>query len=587
MDLLQSLAGRASGAVERLTSTLAPKQEAQAEGAATAVVTDFATALAQAMTPGATTEAASEAELLLGEAGAEGELSLEGLSAEAAALAALGAVPDPRQVQRNPALLDPEFQARLDRVIERMESEFGHKVTLTETFRTQERQNYLFEQGRTRPGAVVTWTKASNHTLGRAADVLIDGTYDNAKGYQRLAQIAAEEGLRTLGARDPGHIELPGGNRAVLPTGQLVQAAGGQGQAKWEPAMEVAARPSGARGPGGLARVADVARVASVARVADVAQVAQVAEVAQVARVAQVAQVAVPGQVGVSGQVAQAAAPVAQVQPQGAGQPQPTPWTPGAATTALPAELAAVVQSYGSSRESASSRTSEAVQVLHQAMGNHQGISALRSEFASFAGDRGSGGESEGWGSADSELMSGEGSVFPRATFQTAVNEILATGGMGAAERAARIMELQDGAANGPVNHVLLRLDNSAGGEDTIRVDLRGSSVDATIDMRNASEADRVSVKLGDLQRTLERHGLEAESLRVRTTSANGPDAVEIPRGALGLAEAESSRGSGSRSGSNDPDRESWKEAAQEQSRRDPSDPRQRPRRNTPEKENA
>ncbi len=41
-------------------------------------------------------------------------------------------------------------------------------VFITETFRSQERQNYLYEQGRTRPGDEVTWTTKSNHN-GRLA----------------------------------------------------------------------------------------------------------------------------------------------------------------------------------------------------------------------------------------------------------------------------------------------------------------------------------------------------------------------------------------------------------------------------------
>lgn len=41
-------------------------------------------------------------------------------------------------------------------------------VFITETYRSQARQNYLYEQGRTRPGNKVTWTRNSNHK-GRLA----------------------------------------------------------------------------------------------------------------------------------------------------------------------------------------------------------------------------------------------------------------------------------------------------------------------------------------------------------------------------------------------------------------------------------
>ncbi|MED4888926.1 M15 family metallopeptidase [Lysinibacillus fusiformis] len=36
-------------------------------------------------------------------------------------------------------------------------------VFITETYRSQERQKYLYAQGRTRPGQIVTWTLDSNH----------------------------------------------------------------------------------------------------------------------------------------------------------------------------------------------------------------------------------------------------------------------------------------------------------------------------------------------------------------------------------------------------------------------------------------
>ncbi|MGN4125653.1 M15 family metallopeptidase [Lysinibacillus sphaericus] len=36
-------------------------------------------------------------------------------------------------------------------------------IFITETYRSQERQNYLYAQGRTRPGQIVTWTLNSNH----------------------------------------------------------------------------------------------------------------------------------------------------------------------------------------------------------------------------------------------------------------------------------------------------------------------------------------------------------------------------------------------------------------------------------------
>ena len=48
------------------------------------------------------------------------------------------------------------------------------KVRITETYRSQERQNYLYEQGRTCAGKVVTSTKNSRHKSRRARDIRQD-----------------------------------------------------------------------------------------------------------------------------------------------------------------------------------------------------------------------------------------------------------------------------------------------------------------------------------------------------------------------------------------------------------------------------
>ena len=152
--------------------------------------------------------------------------------------------------------LSPELRARVERVMERMKNEYGHDVTLVETTRSQERQDWLFAQGRTRSGSVVTWTRDSAHTRGEAVDVMIDGSWDNAAGFARLQRIAREEGLRTLGMKDPGHLELPSSKSPV--------------DRNAEARARVDARiPQDTNNGRGVASVARVAGVAGVARVAD------------------------------------------------------------------------------------------------------------------------------------------------------------------------------------------------------------------------------------------------------------------------------------------------------------------------------
>ncbi|UED78413.1 M15 family metallopeptidase [Lysinibacillus sp. CD3-6] len=46
-------------------------------------------------------------------------------------------------------------------------------IFVTETYRSQARQNYLYAQGRTRPGEIVTWTLKSNHTSRLAWDIAV------------------------------------------------------------------------------------------------------------------------------------------------------------------------------------------------------------------------------------------------------------------------------------------------------------------------------------------------------------------------------------------------------------------------------
>ena len=218
---------------------------------------------------GAETRAALDS--LLDRAGTEAGVLLSTLSDSAlsasAAIAAAGAgtaanAADPSTAVRDADALVPEFRSRVERVIARMKAEYGHDVTLVETTRSQERQDFLFAQGRTRPGQVVTWTQDSAHTRGEAADVMIDGSWSNADGFARLQRIAREEGLRTLGVRDPGHLELP------RTASQASEMLGG--------AARVAAQIDGPlqRGGSGSASQAPVASVAGVAGVAGVARVA-------------------------------------------------------------------------------------------------------------------------------------------------------------------------------------------------------------------------------------------------------------------------------------------------------------------------
>jgi hypothetical protein len=178
---------------------------------------------------------------------------------------------------RSVAALDPQLQAKLARVISRVRQETGRDVKVAETYRSQSRQDVLYAQGRDTAGPVVTWTQSSKHSQGRAVDVMMDNGTAPSEAYTVLQRIATEEGLRTLGARDPGHLELRG-------TGP---------KANVDATPSIPAEPADASGPGQVS----IARLAQVARVADV-RTERPATVATVARVGPAEQAAQPGVVG-------------------------------------------------------------------------------------------------------------------------------------------------------------------------------------------------------------------------------------------------------------------------------------------------
>ncbi|HET7462282.1 MAG TPA: hypothetical protein VFJ82_13600 [Longimicrobium sp.] len=116
-------------------------------------------------------------------------------------------------VHREMELLDPIFATRLMR-FERDLAVRGVRARRRETWRSPERQAYIFQQGRSRPGPVATTTLTSWHNrvdrngrpAGRAAD------YDVApRDLAVFHEVAASLGLESYGAdsNDPGHVFLP------------------------------------------------------------------------------------------------------------------------------------------------------------------------------------------------------------------------------------------------------------------------------------------------------------------------------------------------------------------------------------------
>lgn len=90
----------------------------------------------------------------------------------------------------------------------------GLNVLITETYRSQERQDYLYAQGRTRPGNKVTWTKSSRHTSRRAWDICknVKGEeYSDSAFFKKCGEIAKKYGITwggTWKTPDVPHFEV-------------------------------------------------------------------------------------------------------------------------------------------------------------------------------------------------------------------------------------------------------------------------------------------------------------------------------------------------------------------------------------------
>ncbi|CAN5238846.1 hypothetical protein BH09GEM1_BH09GEM1_12250 [soil metagenome] len=363
--------------------------------------------------------------------------------------------------------LDPALLLKLTRVVQRMRDEYGRTVTVAEGVRSQTRQDKLYAQGRTTTGPIVTWTRSSLHETGQAADLLVNGGYADTKGFDLLRQVAEEEGLHTLGAIDPGHVELRGGR-------------GVHASAPGTLASNQAPAPGNGASFAGLARVNPGGLLASVAHVASVAARAPVASVASVARAASVAP---PARVATVGSVSHAVA--------------------GAVVGSAPAP---------SSDKAGSSQTNgeRESQMKH---------SAPVSPAPLRSGD----------GSAGERTYAALGSAAVAPTAVRMTTDAVQSASTSAA-RVDRVLGLQDGKGARTLSRLSLALDDGNGGQDVVRIGVRGTSVGASFDMRDSAGVDRVTSRLGELTRALERRGLEPQGFQVRATETAKPLASESVR---------------------------------------------------------
>ena len=114
-------------------------------------------------------------------------------------------------INRDPEYLCPFFLAKLNRAVHAAQMD-GYPIQVFEGYRSPQRQDELFSQGRSRPGAIVTRAKSwqSLHQYGLAADIafMIDGKWSWEGAFDKLVPIFQRCGLEWYGTGDAGHYQL-------------------------------------------------------------------------------------------------------------------------------------------------------------------------------------------------------------------------------------------------------------------------------------------------------------------------------------------------------------------------------------------
>lgn len=119
----------------------------------------------------------------------------------------------------------PETRIKARNFAVRM-AENGIPFMFTCTYRSQERQNDLYAQGRTAPGKIVTWTRSSLHTKRIAFDIAIlkegkpvwdtkvDVNEDHIPDYKQAGEIGEACGLIWGGRwKNPDYPHFQNGER--------------------------------------------------------------------------------------------------------------------------------------------------------------------------------------------------------------------------------------------------------------------------------------------------------------------------------------------------------------------------------------
>lgn len=94
-------------------------------------------------------------------------------------------------------------------------NENGYPIEFFETHRSPERQNFLFEQGRSKPGKIITKSKAweSWHQYKLAFDIAykINGKWSWEGDFDKVAQFFIKRGFEWLSPFEKVHFQITGG----------------------------------------------------------------------------------------------------------------------------------------------------------------------------------------------------------------------------------------------------------------------------------------------------------------------------------------------------------------------------------------
>jgi hypothetical protein len=320
--------------------------------------------------------------------------------------------------------------------------------------------------------------------------VYIDGVPAAGRAAARLAAIAADEGLRTLGPMDAGHVEL------------LRVERGG---------------PTVARARAGLVPPAD-AKLAARARTVTEAMPAAVASVATPATVAQLAAVAT-----VASSIATRSAAPPKTEAKATAAATVPPEMPASETPHDAAPLAAPLVSM------ARPDAGEADRRSMRGDARERRADARPVATTPTATD---------WTSMLAPASS-RGSIAPDLA------SVAPIAGATMEARIDAIDALQNGAQSDALASIVLKLDTPEGTVDRVRIDLRGTTVGATVDVADGARALDLASRTQELTNALAARGLETEAVRVRATGAgdglHGVWSESAPTAARGLASPSSS----------------------------------------------